>query len=161
MERVKVLINNEDLSTMSNNSGPASLATSNALKIFLTRKQEMDQVLETSNHAEQQSKNNDSSPLAPKQAWLDQDLSLEDASIIEDVEEIPKDREREPQSMTGKIGNWSIKKILTFRFARLEKCPIRACLDNFLSIISLAFFAFGNLLLWRTTCSSKCFSCHR
>lgn len=94
MERVKILIGNEDFSSVTN-SGPASLATTNALRSFLTKKQEMDQVLED----EQGNKSEATTPLGPKQAWMEADLSLEDASIIEDIDEIPKDRE--PQSLTG------------------------------------------------------------
>ncbi|KAI1291939.1 JNK-interacting protein 3 [Halotydeus destructor] len=99
MERVKILIGNED--AVSAASGPMSLTTSSALRAFLSRKQEIDQVLEV----EQQQENNaakldHSSQLTPKQAWIEQDLSLEDASIIEDVEDIPRDKDKEPQSLT-------------------------------------------------------------
>lgn len=89
MERVKILIGTDD----TGGSGPASIATTNVLRSFLARKQEMDAALEKEQGL---SRNHDVSPLAPKQAWIETDLSLEDASIIEDVEEIPKDRERMP-----------------------------------------------------------------
>ena len=101
MERVKILIGNEDFSNST--SGPGSLTASNALRIFLTRKMEMDQTLEkeqvrqdkTKGESEESSQNAEKQ----KQIWLDAELSLEDASIIEDVEDIPKDRE--PPSLTG------------------------------------------------------------
>ena len=99
MERVKILIGNEDSSLA--NSGPVSITSTNALRSFLSRKQEMDQVLET----EQRNVNKDiTSPAAPTRQWIDTDLSLEDASIIEDVDDIPKDRDREqPPSLTGML----------------------------------------------------------
>lgn len=99
MERVKILIGNEDFSTT---SGPASLTASNALRSFLTRKMEMDQTLVVEQGQQEKTKaesDESSQNEKQKQLWLDTELSLEDASIIEDVEDIPKDRE--PQSLTG------------------------------------------------------------
>lgn len=103
MERVKILIGSEDFSST---SGPASLSVSTALRNFLTRKVELDQTLATE---EQKNNSSRSNSQAAKdrdrhREWIETELSLEDASIIEDVEEIPRDRDRdkekEPQSMT-------------------------------------------------------------
>jgi len=109
MERVKILIGNEDFS---NSSGPASLTASTALKNFLTKKSEMDQVLALEEQRNEGHHTN--SDLQNQRQWIDAELSLEDASIIEDVEEIPRDRDRisgektldslrEPQSLSGKL----------------------------------------------------------
>lgn len=93
MERVKILIGCDGVGETS--SGPSSIQASAALRNFLAKKSEMDERLES------ETRNADgrvdrvldlASPLNPK-VWLDTELSLEDASIIEDVDDIPRDKE--------------------------------------------------------------------
>lgn len=114
MERVKILIGNEDFSNVS--SGPSSLSAATALKNFLTRKLEMDQTLANEEQKGSGRGNGSSTSVAKDQQreWIETELSLEDASIIEDVDEIPRDRERfgeknldslrDPHSLSGKLG---------------------------------------------------------
>lgn len=94
MERVKILIGNEEgfsLPTTGNITPSASF------KSFLTRKNDIDSLPNPPHHDDIIGSNkNLTSPMNAKQNW-DADLSLEDASIIEDVEDIPKDH----QSLTG------------------------------------------------------------
>jgi hypothetical protein len=109
MERVKILIGNEDFSNTS--SGPASLTAATALKNFLTRKIELDQTLASEEQKEPNRGHNHSSP-GNQREWIETELSLEDASIIEDIEDIPRDKDRvvgektldslQPQSLSGK-----------------------------------------------------------
>ena len=128
MERVKILIGNEDFSGANNSSGPPSLAASTALRNFLTRKLEMDATLEETEQKNQQAKAREAdllSPVGQRPAWIDTELSLEDASIIEDVDDIPRDqqslpshshqardrserereKERDSHSLTGKLSH--------------------------------------------------------
>ena len=95
MERVKILISNEDFSSANNTSGPPSLAASAAIRNFLTKKLEMDEALETEQKDEQARAREAgllASPEASRPAW-DTEMSLEDASIIEDVDDIPRDQQ--------------------------------------------------------------------
>ncbi|RWS24925.1 JNK-interacting protein 3-like protein, partial [Leptotrombidium deliense] len=89
MERMKILMGNDDATSL---SGPLSLSSNINFKSLLNKRNELDSL---STVAEPPSdilhKNEPTSPMH-KHAW-DQDLSLEDASIIEDVEEIPRDKE--------------------------------------------------------------------
>lgn len=109
MERVKILIGNEDFSNTS--SGPASLTVATALKNFLTRKLELDQTL--ASEEEKQPTRGQTNNSGHQKEW-EAELSLEDASIIEDVEDIPRDKDRhekldkqldslQPQSLNGKL----------------------------------------------------------
>lgn len=95
MERVKILIGNEDFSSANNTSGPPSLAASAAIRNFLTKKLEMDEALETE-QKDEQARAREADLLAPPEAsrpaW-DTEMSLEDASIIEDVDDIPRDQQ--------------------------------------------------------------------
>jgi hypothetical protein len=99
MERVKILIGSDE--------GMASLgATSfnnfniNLNKIQFNKRNDLEGSGEEPTYAESMSKCEPYSQ-TPRQAWVDTDLSLEDASIIEDVDEIPRDRDRDCQSLTG------------------------------------------------------------
>lgn len=101
MERVKILIGSDE--TLANNLGNALPFSSS----FKFKRNELESSGEESNL-----KNDIPSPaIQSRQVWTaEADLSLEDASIIEDVEEIPRerdkdrdsDRDREPSSLTGK-----------------------------------------------------------
>lgn len=102
MERVKILIGNDGMGDLSsstpNNSGPSSIQASNALRAFLAKKIEMDERLESEMKLDQRQGGHrgcggDLTSLVNPKVWLDTELSLEDASIIEDVEDIPRDRE--------------------------------------------------------------------
>lgn len=107
MERTKILMTNDD-QPMS--LGPQSLGFSANLKPIPAKKTDLDsyscQMGET---LEANQRGLSSTNLIPRQAWVDADLSLEDASIIEDIDDIPRDRERfvdrdrDTQSITGKI----------------------------------------------------------
>lgn len=93
MERVKILIGSDGVGETS--SGPSSIQASAALRNFLAKKSEMDERLESETrdpHVRGQRVPDVTSPVNPK-VWLDTELSLEDASIIEDVEDIPRDKE--------------------------------------------------------------------
>ena len=99
MERVKILIGNEE--------GLQSLGTNFNPNKNTTRKIEIE-ILNESEDSIPPQKTDLGNPSAPRQAWIDTDMSMqdEDASIIEDVEEIPRDRssserEREKESLTG------------------------------------------------------------
>ncbi|XP_074598830.1 JNK-interacting protein 3-like isoform X2 [Brevipalpus obovatus] len=101
MERMKILIDNEDTS----NTGPQSFGT---YKPYLPKKSDFESMSSQFGESMEvnSTRNISSSTLAPRQAWIDTDLSLEDASIIEDVDEIPRDkyydREKDNQSITGR-----------------------------------------------------------
>lgn len=79
------------------NSGPQSLAFQN----FKTQNSKNDEQDENSVKTEpsKQKDVSQSEPMfrrttnLPRQAWNDEEMSLEDASIIEDVEDIPRDRD--------------------------------------------------------------------
>lgn len=95
MERVKILIGSDSLVGVDSSSGPSSIQASAALRNFLAKKNEMDERLESETmnaDARGQRVGDLTSPVNPK-VWLDTELSLEDASIIEDVEDIPRDKE--------------------------------------------------------------------
>lgn len=110
MERTKILMGNDD-GPMS--LGPPSLSFSANLKPI--KKSDIDPY--SSQCGESLEVNPprvlSSSNLIPRQAWVDTDLSLEDASIIEDIDDIPRDRDRnadrdkDTQSITGMMFAYS------------------------------------------------------
>ncbi|XP_015795689.1 C-Jun-amino-terminal kinase-interacting protein 4 isoform X2 [Tetranychus urticae] len=103
MERMKILIGGDD------DTGQTNIVPSSNNKPTTSRKSDVESY---SSHSEEvdinmPSKNLASAIMGPRQAWIDTDLSLEDASIIEEVDEIPRDREkdREMNSLTGRISH--------------------------------------------------------
>lgn len=98
MERVKILIGSDE--------GLASLGGANLMSFsynankMLPKRNELESSNEE-NEVDAIYKNDALNASAPRQAWVDSDLSLEDASIIEDIEDIPRDRDRDSHSLTG------------------------------------------------------------
>jgi len=99
MERVKILIGTDEGVT-SLTAGANSL-TSFSFNKMQTKRNDLEGSGEESNYSEHMRR--DSSSPTPRQAWADTEMSLDDnpQSIIEEVDDIPRERDRDYQSLTG------------------------------------------------------------
>jgi JNK-interacting protein 3 len=90
MERMKILVGNDDSLSI---TGPQSLTS----KPLAGKK--CDSQIFFGFCEEPEAERTKATSLIPRQAWVDTELSLEDASIIEDVDDMPRDKE--PSSLSG------------------------------------------------------------
>ena len=108
MERVKILIGtDEGMASL----GPNSLTNFNInYKIQNNKRNDLESSGEDSHYSEHIPRRDSSSP-TPRQAWNEPELSLDDnRSIIEDVDDIARDRDRDREcpSLTGICIDWSL-----------------------------------------------------
>ncbi|XP_053206217.1 JNK-interacting protein 3-like isoform X2 [Panonychus citri] len=108
MERMKILIGSDD---GLNSSGSTNIGPSTNYKATMNKKSDVESYSSPSEDVELNvpTKSLTSTTIIPRQAWVDTDLSLEDASIIEEVDEIPRDRDRdrekERDTHSGRLSN--------------------------------------------------------